>query len=213
MEPSEIPELARYRSVRRFVRKHLDMQFADVRTMLRLPLPELGLHGGCNFAAAATLCDLLSGISVVLFDPPPRYYQTKQQQEAKQKGRDRGIRFKALLDGYFLWEQGQRKAACISVLYDRVRNPLAHELALDRKGSRTKVAILKKPLSEEQIVEMESSTARPSWLPQPIERRGRRWRLSVPGLYWGTFQVLKRLTLDRFQMDAAGKHLSRRRVY
>ena len=66
---SNIPELRNYPKVLDFVEKHLSMQFGDVRSMLRLPLPKSGIEYGCNFAATATLCNLISGISVTIFKP------------------------------------------------------------------------------------------------------------------------------------------------
>ena len=39
---SEIREFASYPSVLAFVKWHLDMPFGDIRSMLRLPLPQRG---------------------------------------------------------------------------------------------------------------------------------------------------------------------------
>ncbi len=69
MRLSDIPELQNYPNVSDFVEKHLSMQFGDVRSMLRLPLQKSGIEYGCNFAATATLCNLVSGISVTIFKP------------------------------------------------------------------------------------------------------------------------------------------------
>lgn len=65
--PSHFPEFKGYPHVHNFVAKHLDMQFDDVRGMLKLPLPKFGIPAGCNFAAAAAWCNLIGGISVVLY--------------------------------------------------------------------------------------------------------------------------------------------------
>ena len=43
------------KSIRDFVSKHIDMQFADVHTMLHLPLDSDGLGAGCNFACVSSL--------------------------------------------------------------------------------------------------------------------------------------------------------------
>ena len=213
MNPSGILEVFRYGSVQRFARKHLDMQVVDIRTMMRLPLPEVGLHGGCNFAATAILCNLVSGISVVLFDPPKRYYPTARKRAQRKSGRDRGIRFKAVLECHFPWAKGERKAARISVLYDYVRNPLAHELGMDPEWSSGRTAILKGPLTDPQIEELETAESKPSWVPQPVGRRGRGWYVSVAGLYWGVFWLLRNLSADPRQMTAANKRLAKRRAY
>src|SRR4051794_23018701 len=43
---------ADFPKLRAFVEWGIDMQLADVRDMLRLPLPDMGLDAGHNFAAA-----------------------------------------------------------------------------------------------------------------------------------------------------------------
>ncbi len=69
MLPSHFPEFNGYPHVHNFVARHPDMQFDDVRGMMKLPLPKFGIPAGCNFAAAAALCNLIGGISVVLYTP------------------------------------------------------------------------------------------------------------------------------------------------
>jgi hypothetical protein len=66
MNPSEFPDLAKYRPVYRFFKNHLDMQFNDVRTLIKLPRSTQGLTAGCNFVAAAALANLLGGFAEVL---------------------------------------------------------------------------------------------------------------------------------------------------
>src|SRR4029077_13800183 len=99
MRPEHVPQLADYPNVQRFVLSYLAMQFGDVRAMLRLPTGEgeNRIENGCNFAAAATICNLVSGISVVFFNrrgrpPGPR-----------QPPRDRRVRFRDLLNAYYPW--------------------------------------------------------------------------------------------------------------
>ena len=71
MNISEFPDLAKYRAVDRFFRKHLDMQFNDLRTLMKLARPSQGLPGGCNFVAAVALANLIGGIAEVLYAAPP----------------------------------------------------------------------------------------------------------------------------------------------
>ena len=192
---SEIPEVVSYPAVRRFLRNHVEMQIEDLRSVLRLPLPNHGLHGGGNFAATAILCNLISGISVVLFDIPPEYHAWRSRL-SKRSRRNRGKsgrRFEALLYHYFPWEKGDNRAARISALYDLARNPLAHELGLDPNSRKRNphVGIAKKPLTGDQIVELETSIRKPGWARPPILRRGREWRISVEGLYWALHRLLR----------------------
>ena len=57
----------KYPLVYKFISSHVEMQFVDVRGMLKLPLPKQGINGGCNFAAMAVLCNLISGIFRILY--------------------------------------------------------------------------------------------------------------------------------------------------
>ena len=61
------------------VRPHLQ----DVRAMLRLPLPDVGLTAGCNFAAVHALLNVLSGLSRLMGSSP------KRSDEAFPEGRHR----------------------------------------------------------------------------------------------------------------------------
>src|SRR2546426_10237491 len=69
MLPADIPEFKNYTNVYAFVGQPLSMQFGDIRSMMRLPPPALGIGHACNFAASATLCNMISGISVSLYIP------------------------------------------------------------------------------------------------------------------------------------------------
>ena len=100
-----------------------------------------------NFAAAAAVCNLVSGISEVLYRPSGNP--------------DSGPRFKTLLENYFPWEKEERRKDRSKLFYKYIRNPLAHELGLDRKTRRFRIVIGKAPLSVHRIEELESSVARP----------------------------------------------------
>jgi len=51
MLPSECPEVENYPHPKLLLDKQVDMQIADLRTLLKLPLPELGLNDGANWAS------------------------------------------------------------------------------------------------------------------------------------------------------------------
>jgi hypothetical protein len=182
------------------------MQFDDVRGMMKLPVPEIGLPAGCNFAAAATLCNLISGISVVLYKPKIA------SQPAQGSGSERGSgrKFKELLTQYYPWEKGENKEEKANVIYDLVRNPLAHSLGVLSVRKRSpRIVIRKDPLREDQLQEMETSSSRPCWVPLSVTADTAGYVLSVWGLYWGVFHLLKRLAMDTAQMQEAEKRLSR----
>lgn len=101
---SDIPELRNYPHVFTFVRDHLSMQFGDVRAMLRLPLRKSGIEYGCNFAVTATLCNLVSGISVTMFKPS----KFTRVDKGKKKWIYSGTAFKQLLKNHYPWEPGEK---------------------------------------------------------------------------------------------------------
>ena len=152
----EIPELQSYRRVSLFVRCHLSMQFADVRSMLRLPLPEQGIidsagYGGCNFAVATVLCNIVSGISVTIFRPP----------SLSNNRIGSGRVFRQLLENFYPWEQGDNGGEGAEALYSYFRNPLTHALGVQRRQFyRVQIGKSPSPLQNNQIEEMEESPGR-----------------------------------------------------
>src|SRR3989304_3808697 len=121
MSPSELPGVAKYRAVDRFFRKHLDMQFNDLRTLMKLARPTQGLPAGCNFVAAAALANLVGGFAEVLYAAPPSMNGSRQS----------GERLQAVLKELYPWQPGERRKAKAKVLYYFVRNPLVHNLGID----------------------------------------------------------------------------------
>lgn len=188
MQPSEIGGLSAYPKVMTFFRMHLDMQVSDIRSMMRLPLPRSGMDGGCNFAAAAAICNVISGISEVLYTPTDRA--------------GGGVRFKELLQGYFPWKRGEDAAAKSAVIYELIRNPLTHSLGVVKRGSKPMI-IEKRPLTMDQIDELETSEACPSWVPLIVETDSPVQKVSVLGLYWGMFRLLVNFVNDSEQMRLA----------
>ena len=206
---SDIPELQNYPHVFTFVRDHLSMQFRDVRSMLRLPLPEQGItdsagYGGCNFAVAAILCNLVSGISESFFIPPnPIQENCKGEKEWIGSGQT----FKQLMVNFYPWEYGEKKKKKTDVLYYFLRNPLTHALGIERKGSY-RIQVRKKSLRNVEIEEVEKSGTRLDWLPLGLSRSGKKWTLDARGFYRGVFHMLWNLVKDEQQMEKAEKRFS-----
>src|SRR5262245_8583276 len=110
------------KSIRDFVAKHIDMQFADVHAMLRLPLIDDGLEAGCNFACVSTLCGLIAGASTIFYS---------------QHGSNRE-RFIGVLNEYYPWRlqpkgDATSQSESAEALYSDYRNPLAHAWAVSTK--------------------------------------------------------------------------------
>ena len=201
MLPSHLVDLADYPRVRSFVREHLDMQFDDVRSMMKLPRPTRGLTGGCNFAAAATLCNLMAGVAIVLYRKAPRLPGT-------------GSGFIALLMQYYPWQRGENGKENAELLYEFVRNPLVHSLGLSNtpRQRAAHVTIVKTSLSERQLrrIEKSASPPRPSLA---VASRGNEHTIWVTGLYWGFLGTLRGLFREPAQMEAAEHRLKDRSWY
>ena len=211
MSPEDIPEFKNYQNVYVFIKDHLSMQFGDVRSMMRLPIPNLGIVHACNFAATAVLCNLISGISVSLCIPP-----TPVRKNAKGEKRwvETGEAFKFLLEDYYPWQPGENGKERARVLYDFFRNPFAHALGVHGKVHYL-VKITRRPgagLQEEQLEEIEKSPTRPSWLARGLSGRGKEWNLFAEGFYRDVFHMLWKLAKDQTQMSGAEKRFSTGRI-
>ncbi len=193
MLPSTIAQFANYKHVKKFVAKHLDMQFADINQMLMTP--------GFNFVAANFLCDIVSGISVSLFLPAV----TTKLHKGNTVPFSDGDYFKALLRKYYPWEVKERRARKLSILYQVVRCPMAHALGLHEPPPK-KLGISKgSPLTQDQLNEAALSDSRPAFIPLAITRRAKsqKWVFSVEGFWWGVFAMLRALANDTNQMSRA----------
>ena len=115
MLPSEFPEVKGYPNLKQLLEAQVDMQFGDLKTLL--------LIGGCNFAAAAVLFNLIAGSSVCFYDP---------SEEALFERSDRGERFKGVLNDFYPWQEEQLpKDQFWCALWVSAQNTLAHSLGLD----------------------------------------------------------------------------------
>jgi hypothetical protein len=215
MLPSDLMDFASWPAVETFVNTRLAPHFADVRGLLERP--------GYNFLAATGLCSIVSGMSVSLFKPA----SAKKVKKKKGKGNEwrytdshgadaflgTGELFKVLLGTFYPWDPGEPSEQKAKVVYDFVRNPLAHALGEDKKpgytvrirkskedppGSGTHVGV-----TDAQLRQLEAAAARPADLKLAIDGAGKSWDFRVENFYWGVFQLLRRLAKDMSQMAAA----------
>lgn len=184
-------------SIRDFVRVHVDMQLHDVHTMLLLPLPgQVGMEGGCNFAAVSTLSSLIAGASTVFF----------------RQGGEAGPRFRDLLTKYYPWDEqpsgGVDRDVAVKAIYKEYRNPLAHALAVSTRTvgrgasqqilvetRRKPLGVIKPRRTEEQIVILERPEGPPpSWLSAIVTpNSGGGMDVYPDSMYWGTRRLFERL--------------------
>src|SRR5438477_2212475 len=160
MLPSQFPEVADYPRLRKLLARQIDMQIADLRVLLQLPLP--GLDAGCNFAAASVLFNLIGGCSVCFLNADPA-------RVLKPTRRGGGSEFKTLLNKHYPWrEELVRPSKGVELLYHWARTPLVHALGLD-DPSREDMALAKGPIPPNRTRELEDSEKRPAWLPATID--------------------------------------------
>lgn len=204
IDPSSYPELLPYPSLRRLVRWQVDMQFRDLRTLLQLPRRDVGLEGGCNFAAARLCFDLVAGASVLFYD---------SSAAALHERGTRGQRFKRLLATYYPWLSGFDAVVdepAAELLYTMARNPLAHAFgvlgrdAANPEADRPTFFVSKEQLDATSVAEIEQARELPTWMDPTIRHAGENiYTLFVPTLAWGIHRMLQRLFGDEQQATRA----------
>jgi hypothetical protein len=124
---------------------------------------------------------------------------------------DRGRRYRETLAAYWPWDDGEIVDAAegTRLLYDCVRNPLAHAFGMpDLNNAGSPIAILKEPLSAERVAELDLAEARPPGLgptirPARADAPARAYYVAVPALYWGVQRSLRAVLTDERQLPAA----------
>lgn len=196
MVPSKYPEVQGRPHLQSLLSTHIDMQFEDVRALLRLP--RAGSTVGANFAAAALLFNLISGISVVLYNASWKGFAAKSGSGAKFK--------KVLLSHFPFTEIPIQKELVVGAFYTYSRNPLAHSLGLG-VPSHPKISIAKKPLTPSEITELEDNLSLPEWSHPALSpigiQPGSSYQLCISGLYWGIHRMLHSIFADGNQVRDA----------
>lgn len=186
-------------TVRQLLSELIDMQFQDLRVLLRLPDPALAPNVGCNFTAAALLTNLISGFSIWFLHN--RYAKRLEPEEKRRKQALSARRFKGQL-------HEPTVATIARHLYD-ARNVLSHNLGIDdaswrtreRKRSRRRTISLVKPdpaLADGDVVELETY-ATPPFAGQTVTRKGLTTYIELPGLYWALGRMLRAALVDEPQ--------------
>jgi hypothetical protein len=213
MLPADLRDFRDYPKVELFVKNHLSMQYDDLRSIMRI--------SGCNFTAAAVLCNIVSGLSVSLYKP------ARTKKLAKVKGVDTWVKlgtgdlFKMVLESFFPWKASENGREKAKVIYDLIRNPLAHALGVDKevgyeitikKSKPRKKGKKARGWTDSELKAIEKSEVHPKGLPLALDGSGKTWSLSVEAFYWGVFQLLRRLAKDKGQMQDAEQRFSTNKV-
>lgn len=171
--------------------------------LLKLPRPLSPVRPVFDATIAGTLLDVISGVSALTLNPD--------------KGP--GGKFKELLKRCFPWDEepkGSRSNSDrIDLLYESFRNPFAHALGIGKKGEQLAIRRLgsasgnpKRGLSESELLEIETMTARPvNWHPT-VDWTDKGYSLFLEGPYWGVRMMIARATECSDLMKQADKQLS-----
>jgi len=202
MFPSEFPEVHACPQLKQLLALQVDMQFIDLRSLLELPRAEG--DGGCNFAAASVLFNIIAGSSVCFYDANPSGLANRS---------DRSRRFLGILNDFYPWVgEPVIKEVGVSILYQSARNPLAHSLGIDVPDATAKpkrVSLKKWALTKDQVQGLENSVDRPAWAGSTIvevkrlHTGGEEVVVSVPALYLGIHRMLHALFADAAQAKNA----------
>ena len=205
--PSEYPEVVRWPSIRELLRIQVDMQFADLRTLLCLPRPdEPGLGAGCNLTAATLAFNIIAGASVLFWE---------SSVEAIERRGDRGPRFRALIEAKYPWSAHDVVDAEFGseLMWDWARSPLTRTLGIGKsahlfpgqpKADRG-VWFLKfeRGLSGEGSAELLSSYERPELLAATVAEEYGGYAIHVETLAWGVTRMLRDLFDEDVQASRA----------
>ncbi len=204
-----------------FVREGLEGRyFVDIHHMLRLPLKEKGIDGGCNFSVAHTLLAALSGISTTLYTQRKNHYQSD---------------FKNALRNFYPWDDEEGaplsdgdKDEVIDTLWDEFRGVLTHHAALPMHWDRVKeqwapaepgytlgikrwVKTNRNGLSEAKIRRLETSKTWPfpNMMTRTVVIDQDAKVLKIERLYWGVRRMVEQITRCEARMRNADQYLGR----
>jgi hypothetical protein len=198
-----------YPRVYDFVFNCVRMQFEDVGTMLRLPMQAHGLNNGCNFASASVICNLISGVSVTIFQPAVFERSNKR---GKIRPIGSGEAFTEFVKGFYPDPTPASRSEVATVLYKELRNPFAHALGV-LSGGASQLAIRKvlspnaatrgDGLTAAEVEAIEESPQRRGNLPLGVQGSGNQWEIFVDFLYRDALDMMVGLAQDAAQMGSA----------
>jgi len=201
---SQLAPAIGYPHVQNFVVQVLDMQFADVRAMLQLPRPDVGITPACNFAIVSTLCSLISGISTTIYKPRSVLHEVRSPRFGSRRA------FQELVSDHFPYTPRGAQDFPKQV-YDLCRNPMAHSVGLMDAAAPVVFFTRIFDVSHDNIgwtdQELED-LERPDRAQFNLRDRGiviepTRWTLHCDSFYMDVIAMVRGLNADPAQMQAA----------
>ena len=208
---SQLTNSQAYPKVHNIITSVLDMQFADVRAMLQLPRPDVGIKAGCNFAIVSSLCNLISGISTTIFKPQPLLNEVQSKYHS-------GPAFKEFVTSYYpsIPPNSSRFA---DELYNLCRNPMAHSVGI--MDAAAPVVYFARfcdqahpeiGWSDKELEDLENPS-RPFQISAPsVVIENGKWTLTCDSFYIDAIRMVCKLTADKTQMQAAENRFGQRIV-
>lgn len=198
-----------YQLVYDFFFRHVRMQFEDVGAMLRLPIQTHGLYNGCNFASASVICNLISGVSITIFQPT---VIQKPDKHGNMQMIGSAEAFKEFVKAYYPDQSLQRRSDVADVLYKQLRNPFAHALGILSRGANRleikKVSSMNATtpgdgLTQAEVAAIEEWPQRPNGVTPGVQGSGNQWEIIVDFLYRDALDMMVDLAHDTIQMQQA----------
>lgn len=205
MKVSEIVGAQAYPHINHFVESALDMQLADVRALLQLPRPSIGITSPCNFPIVATLCNLVSGISVTIHKPAQLLGEVGSECPS-------GEAFKDLVRDFFPCRRLGAPDDIPDYLYEYYRNPLAHSAAIaDTDAPRMfycRVLPGDEGWSDSELEQIERDLDRSRLPHHSIEMSNRELTIHADCFYFDAIRMLRDLIANPAQAQAAERRFS-----
>jgi hypothetical protein len=193
--PSQYDETQSLPAVRRLLHEQVDMQFSDLRALLRLPSDRIAPRVGCNLTTGAMIFNQISGFSIWFFHNRQAQRIIGRERKEKRKMPIAGARFEAFVRAYYPHAVGEPPLRSIAKrLYD-ARNLLSHNLGVGelKMGSRRREIAFAKPdpsLKPADIVDLELQAFFPAQ-GAPVRGAGLQTTFNIPGLYWALGRMLR----------------------
>lgn len=204
-------DMSRWPYVARFVHGPLEqIYFAEARTLLRLPQPQVGLIAGCEFAAGSVMLAAIGGIAHAL-------YRTDAGHEDS---------FRMVLTKHYPWDgeatsaaHALRTSSALLAEYRGEPDPRvsawpgtpASGVAGARKVRFRRLETEDGSGLDEQLLEV-LEVAR-NWplevMASTLEIEGEVMTVNLERLYWGIREMVRRMVAQPTLMDAAERQLGK----
>jgi hypothetical protein len=196
--PSAFAEAQNLPAVQRLLAEQVDMQFADLRALLRLPNDDIAPNVGVNLTATAAILGQISGLSIWFLQN--RWAQTISREEKQRRMILSKRRFLGFVRAYYPRAAGEPDIRTIARTLYETRNLLVHNLGVtdaEAKKNRRQVFLVKPdpPLTSADVVDLETHAQYPL-AGTPVRLDGRKLMLNVPGLYWALGRMLRSALAD-----------------